>query len=202
MHGSCTAARRHERRAGARRKTRRNCLTVGLDTVRWSTTEIGDIGLPSELPHGVRTQGAVPRHQGADIGCGARFDVSENALDLVPGVRDTRRSGRQGPAHHHPHLISRGRYEAISRPRQAGEVGAREIILRDDRPSPAVHRRHPHPAVDVDGTPRGDARQRGVCAHPAAGIPWWRHHVTAWRLIVAAAATRVTRPVGRIVSAV
>ena len=177
-------------------------MTGGLDSIRPGTTEIGDIGLPSELPHGIRTQGAVPRHQGADIGGSARLDVSENALDLSPGVCDPRRSGRQGPAHHHSRLISRGRNEAVSRSGQAGDVGAREIILRDDRPSPAVHRRHPHCAIDVDGTPRGDARQRGVCAHPAAGIPWWRHHITAWRLIVAAATTRVTRPVGRIVSAV
>jgi hypothetical protein len=174
-------------------------LTGGSDALRPGTTEISEIGLPCELPNGVCAQRAVPSHQGTDIGGSARLDPSEYSLDLGPGVCDPRRSGRQGPAHHHSRLISSGRNEAVSRSGQAGDIGAREIILRDHRPSPAVHRRHPHCAIDVDGTSRRYALQRGVATNPAAGIPWWRHHVTAWRLIVAATTTRVAGPVGWII---
>lgn len=156
---------------------------------------------PAELTQSFRVHRAVASHHRTDIGRVSRANFAENALDFRTGVPEGRRSCGQRPGHHDPHLISVCGHDPGSRPGNAGEIWAREVLLSDCRPTSAVNRRDADATAEVNRAIRSNARLGGTTLDPIAGGAR-RNRVTTRRLRVATSATRIGRPVRGVVTGV
>ena len=192
-----------KRRSGPCRQSRSHRLAARCRGLGRTPAEVA-IGCGSaELTQSLRVHRAVAGHDRTDIGWIPRADVSENALDFGAGVSKGGRPGGQRPSHDDPHLISVCWHDPLSGSREASEVGAREVLLADRRPTPTVNRCHANPTVDVYSSFRSGARLGGidVARHPTARSAR-RDRVTSGRLGGAAPATRIGRPMGRVVTGI